>query len=359
MRNLALIIFLAGTLDAQPAARNELLHMTDELEAAMRIGNWPEANRLSRALNAKAKEARNVELARDGQELTDTILTWLPADTETVVVARQPFTLRTQDDRSVPTAPTALSYAQRYLMILISSAEGQKLYPALIGSTVRLAVLGARRFGEERMPSSLGMISYHGCAIYSFAEPIADSILPRPSDETILGHRVWTSKGSTKEDSPDSTTYFVSLLKPDLALVCNHRAFFTEMVTRMAAPAPPYALPTNLPEWKQVDRTAPLWAISHYSRESSFLSSLVPGLGEAGATGITVEFGLPSDATRARMLALKDPWKRISNSGDFRGAAVSKQMSSGVWELSVNGQPDAASFAVFVLMGMLGFAVMV
>ena len=349
MRNLALMIFLAGILAAQPAARNELLRTTDELEAAMRIGNWPEANRLSRALNAMAKTARNAALARDGQELTDTILTWLPVDTETVVVARQPFTLRTQDDRSVP---TALSHAQDYLMMLMSSAEGQKLYPALIGSTVRLAVLGARRFGEERMSSSLGMIFYQGCATYSFADPLAESILPRPPDETILGHRVWTSKA-------DSTTYLVSLLKPDQVLVCNHRDFFTETVTRMAAPAPPYALPANLPEWKQVDRTAPLWGISHYSRSSKFLSRLAPGLQEAGATGITVEFGLPSGATRARMLALDDPWKRISNSEDFRGAAQSKQVSSGVWELSVNGKPDAAFFAVFVLMGMLGFAVMI
>jgi hypothetical protein len=51
-----------------------------------------------------------------------------------------------------------------------------------------------------------------------------------------------------------------------MMLACNDRDFFTQMVARMAVRQTPRALPETLPEWEQVDRSAPLWAVRHISR---------------------------------------------------------------------------------------------
>ncbi|HLY16417.1 MAG TPA: hypothetical protein VKR61_04300 [Bryobacteraceae bacterium] len=168
--------------------------------------------------------------------------------------------------------------------------------------------------------------------------------------------RVWVSKGSQNE-SPDTETYLVSLLKPDLMLVCNHREFFSEVVSHIGSSPERRALPPNLPEWRQVDRSAPLWAICHY-RDSTFLTSLMAEAKDPSATGLAVEFGLPSGAIRARMISKSDFWKDIAGRSELAGAARSRESGPGIWELSVDGKPEAGFFALFVLMGMLGFVVL-
>jgi hypothetical protein len=200
------------------------------------------------------------------------------------------------------------------------------------------------------------MIPYQGCAMYAFAEPLAAPLLTRPPEDSILGHPVWTSLGS-ESDTPDSETYFVSLLKPDLMMVCNNRDFFQELVSHIGLARQPRALPADLPEWKQVDRTSPLWAISHY-RDTSFLALLFPRGESVGTTGITAEFGLASGGARARVIAKSDPWKKLVNNPDFKGAAKSLEAADGVWELLVGGDTEAASFAVFALMAALGFVIL-
>ena len=197
------------------------------------------------------------------------------------------------------------------------------------------------------------MIPYQGCAIYSFAEPIPQPILTRAPEDTILGHRAWVSKGS-QSAQPDRDDYFVSMLKPDVMLVCNSRTFFQETVARVGMSPQQRALPADLPEWKLVDRSVPLWGITHY-RNSVLVASLAPGRENLGAVGLTVELGLGNDMAQARMIAKSDPWKEIVNSPDFRGAAKSSETAGGVWELTIAGKPDAAGFAVLVLMAELGF----
>jgi hypothetical protein len=68
---------------------------------------------------------------------------------------------------------------------------------------------------------------------------------------------------------------------------------------------------------------------------------------------------LASGAIRARVISKADFWKDIVGHRDFAGAASSRASGPGVWELSVQGQPEAAPFAVFALMAMLGFVVLI
>jgi hypothetical protein len=307
-------------------------------------------------------KARNLSPAADGRQLTDLILQWMPADTETLVVAQQPFPIKLRDRANIP---TALQVAQGYVIGLLASAEDEKLARAMTGHTVRLAVIGARHFRnhtprqDEALP--LGIVAYQGCAIYAFPEAVPEAILSRPSDDSILGERVWTSKGS-QNDFPDTDTYLLTFLKPDTMLVCNDREFFRRFVARRKAMQSPRALPAALPEWRQVDRTAPLWAISHY-RADGLLAHPLDAFGglsrEPEPTGITLAFGLASGVTRARMISKYDPWKGIAGGGEFQGAAKSRMVADGVWELSISGKPETASVSAFLLMAMVGFIILV
>jgi hypothetical protein len=58
------------------------------------------------------------------------------------------------------------------------------------------------------------------------------------------------------------------------------------------------------------------------------------------------------------MLAKSDPWKDFVNIPDFHGAATSREISPGVWELLVEGQAEVGGFAAFALMAALGFIVL-
>jgi hypothetical protein len=141
--------------------------------------------------------------------------------------------------------------------------------------------------------------------------------------------------------------------------ICNDQAFLSEMLTRKRSPVLPRALPGNLAEWTYVDRTAPVWGVSHYATPG-FGSAVTGGEGNApDATGVAVEFADSPHAARARMLSTEDPWAELLTAPDWHGAAKSRKVHEGVWELSVAADPEAAPVAVLELMGTLGFLTLI
>jgi hypothetical protein len=346
---------------AQPASPGGLLRATDDVQRAIEAGDWQAATKLSASLKDAVLAARNQALAASGNELTDAFLSWLPADTETVIVAREPFVLRTHDPTEIP---SALTQAQGYVLGLLGVAEKEGLFNAMRGGTVRLAAFAARKFAnpppDERSHSiPLGLIANQGCALYAFADAVPESVLERAPDEVVLGNRVWTSKGSQNEGT-QLGTYVVARPKPDVILVCNDRDFFTQVVVRMAGSERRRALSVDLPEWKHIDQSAPLWAIRHFRGDRADVDPTNPrqllDSENPRVTGMTLSLS-PDGTIRARMLSEADPWKKIAGSGDFHGAAKSSKVADGVWELSVDNIPEAALSAVFVLMAALGLAI--
>ncbi len=349
MRRALIAAILAAALQAQTPSRSDLLRLSDELSSLVRKGQWREARAVSQKLRTSIEQARNESLASGGRGLTDSILTWLPENTESVIVANRPFAVPSSE--ALP-AQGGLPLAQNFSLFLLGSVERKALLKALANRTVRLAVVGGRRFGQ-RMPTGLGLIPFEGCAAYALGEPFPETSLGRVNDETILGHRVWVSKGSANGKA-DTTTFLLSWLKPDLLLACNDRGFLTEMVTRMTTTSKTRALPEGLAEWKLVDRSVPFWGLTHYAPETKVLNWMM-GPTAVKATGLGVEFGLAAGGLRARMLAKEDPWTGQMKSREWAGAATSRQTANGIWELTVSGKPEAAASALLVLMGALGF----
>lgn len=293
--------------------------------------------------------------AQQSNESVDAILAWLPPDTETILVSQQPFPIQERDQNQISTVMEA---ARSYGTVLLGAAENGALFKALTGRTLRLVVSVGRHFGEKdpaestqaEQPNASGMTPYQACAAYVFAEPIPAAAIPhRPADNSVMGQKVWISKGS----------YFLTLVKPDTILICNRREFFREVVSRLDAPHQSRAaLPPTLPEWKQLDRTAPLWGLSHYASSDSLQAAIFNGGNDVGATGIAVEFGVPTGTARAHMLAKQDPWHNVIDAAPFNSIAKSRESSPGVWELSVDTEKPTSLASVFIMMSALGFFVM-
>ena len=177
-------------------------------------------------LNAQSPNAKSTPELRG--RLVDSVLEWLPADTESLVVGEIPFKIVKRDGSEVLSTSER---AQGFLLGLLATAEKANVFAKLTGQTLEQAVLGARRFeiGVPRKPPPgyrgdppLGAIPYEGCAFYAFSRPLAEPILPRPPEAIVTRRAVYVSKGS-QSDWPDTDSYFLTLLRRDLLMVCNSR----------------------------------------------------------------------------------------------------------------------------------------
>src|SRR5262249_9224436 len=96
-----------------PSSKAALLKLTDEAQAAIAAGACQHAATISQQRKAAATEARNSSMSDSGTASVDTVLDLLPADTETLIVAQQPFKLQERD----PTKPPyALELGQNYAL---------------------------------------------------------------------------------------------------------------------------------------------------------------------------------------------------------------------------------------------------
>jgi hypothetical protein len=330
--------------------------LLERLQAAMKAGNWAEAKSLSAELRMETAKRRDQSLAGANAKFVDDVLGWLPPDTETLLVTERPFPM-------VEAGGESMAYA----LGLLGVAEDQRLYKALAGRTMQSAVMAARRFQSHEPGDGgflpLGLIAYQGCGFYSLA--VDRTIFGQASAERVMGEEVWISHGYQGDPPTGSKampdTYFSLLPRANLLVVCNDRDFLTAVLTRMPGGiAGPRALPAALAEWKYVDRTRPFWEIRHFDNTRVDVDMTNPLNSDPSnsveATGLVVEFD--EKGARARMLAKGNPWKALSGAPDFQGGAEVHEVSKGVWELRIGAGRQAQGMAVFMLMGQLGFAVL-
>lgn len=364
MTRCALFLFAAAMLAQEPMSKADLLSLTDQLQEAMQSGDWKKAKELSAALKGAVIAQRNRSLSGESNGQINRILKWLPPDTETLMVAQEPFTVP-QPHSNPPSHMVAA--ASQYTL---SPLDGALSDQALEGRTLKFAVLGARKFANHKPLKNdilpLGLIAYEGCGVYAFARPVEESAL-EPLQTSILGHPIREAKALDQNpDAADVETSFASLIKPDLLIACNSRDFLEQVLARIDGPSSTEAFPTSLSEWKQVDRSKPFWALRHFRAERAEQDPTYPGNGLIfdkkipTPVGVVMDIDPSSGTMRARFISGSgmNPWKDIAEASDFQGLAKTWQMSPDVWELSLSAEKEVGTFAVFALMGVLGFAVL-
>ena len=314
---------------------------------------------------APAITAAPVPVAKDPPRW-EPLLTWLPEDTETLIVAPRGFEIPKEKAKD-EFAGTVQTLPAGPLMHF----KDELLDKQLRGAKVLCAVEGSRRFTA---PGDLGMMPYEGCHILQF-DPGADADLKRiiqkcrdKADKTIklAGAEVAVF---TEKQEQDTWSYFVCRPRPGILIIATNRDYLEETLKRIDKPSRTRALPADLPEWKHVDVKARLWAIRHYRKEFAKddpSSPLVPqaaaNVPDLNAVGFVFWIGGDENGNVATVRYLTDAKEgiKIATSGwqvlDLKPKL--KQVAPEVIEITTSlSTEETETMFLFVLLMRLGHGI--
>ena len=306
------------------------------------------------------------------------MLSWLPADTESVTAAMGPLLMPRMSRDSDGTMAIEKSahevkdtFKQFSLLLLLPLAENFEEEPIVA------AIEGSRNF---RPPTGLGMMRSQGSAIAVFAGDITaransfwkDSAKKIVRMEQIEGCTVGVFQEKSEEDL--QTTY-VGFPKPNIAVVATDREYLREVLARINGKHGERALPDTLPEWKHVDTRSGFWAIRHYRKDAASTDPTSP-FGRCPGTehddkaiGLTFSFN-PDKSNTATVTYLSGNENSLASikkglfserePGVREMAAQYREAGPGALEGSYNlEQIESAESFLFVLEGLLGHAIYV
>lgn len=337
------------------------LRLTRELRAVIDRDELVAAVDLAAKLDALIQAKQSAWLIRDAQERVNEVLTWLPADTESVWVNQEPFTLRADESLELMgERPILLQSLDR----LCAMDEG-KYYRALSGRTIRLAVAGGRNMrGSGPALAIPGPIAAQDVAYFYFFSEAVD--LPTP-DELVQGRPVW--RGVAKIDAGPPTwpsrerqeredENWMSLARPDLLVLTNNKELLDEILLRILHGSKTRALPATLPEWNHVNLHAPFWGLRHYTDQSrqrpgerGFTNAELP-YPDGVAVGATIQLDTAQQRLEIRYLSQAQLAQRRGN--NLRRQFQIDQPENGVWRL-VSDARQRGPWPVHLALMMLGF----
>jgi hypothetical protein len=222
------------------------------------------------------------QTAISGNQLPKTFeeLIWLlPADTETMMVARGPITITAAEPSSFD------DFLQRVLYGGVDSINKNRLSKQLSGQKLLFYVEGSRKF---RSPKSLGLAPFEGCQIMTFGSDFAsrrEAIIQSLEKEAKSVIKIDEYKVAVYEEIDEKALwkFYIVSPKPDMLLMATDLTYLTETLKRLKVKSDKRALPDTLPEWKQVDTTAQFWAIRHYDKDNAALDPTSPLTGQRAA----------------------------------------------------------------------------
>jgi hypothetical protein len=248
------------------------------------------------ALAGSASQAQFGKLKKSPEppsEEVQQVLAWLPADTETVVVANGPFSLPdlgTRDEET-PGVESFFDLEENFeaLPLGLFGFKGQILSSRLLGQKVAFAIEGARHF---QITEGLGTAPFEGCSIAVFQRDVSDraaAFLKDSAKRALPSEQIEDQKVAVFQAQleNDQWTFYVDFPKPTVALACTNRDYLREVLVRMRDSRGVTALPDNLPEWKYIDTHDQFWGLRHFTK---------PQPGSAPAAGASVEKPTEFDA---------------------------------------------------------------
>ena len=201
----------------------------------------------------------------DGSLDWRTVLDWLPTDTQTLIVAAQPFVIPAQEPDVDSGGPSPVDFLGLYALGRLG--EFPALYQALTGHTVKFALSGVREFQSF---SGLGLGPYDGCAVIVFSEPLGASFssaasgLPKENWDGATVLHLSTERQGSLRSAPERLNLFVIELGSNILAAATDRDSLRYVLERRNGHQTDRALPDALPEWRVVDVTAAAWAMRHY-----------------------------------------------------------------------------------------------
>lgn len=302
--------------------------MIEEVRSSIARDDLGTAINRAEQLDDEIQKQYKAWLLRDVAQRIDEVLTWLPPDTESFWVCQSPAEIDTSESSSQLIADPLRGFAVNGLR----AVAAEKYYRALNHRTIRFVAAAARgiRGGRQGTPGPVAAddVVY----FYFFDSPIE---LP------AIDGDAW-----------------IALVRPDVLVVANNEAQLKQTIQRISDGNRIRALPTNLPEWRHVDKRASLWGLRHYSQQSR------PEPGQPGyeqakfpkpdglAVGLTVGFDAIEQRLVVEYMSPNNYALPITLEHEFKLDSP----QNGVWRLISNIR-ERRHFPVHMAMSMLGFGV--
>jgi hypothetical protein len=311
------------------------------------------------------------------------VLSWLPADTETLLVANGPFWMSNfqiggEDYRSHEVSREELEkYFEGWTLALFNS-KNYALEKHLEGKKVLFSVEGSRHF---RPPAGLGELPYEGCAIAIFADDLGDRRDSFMKDAAPIALRMEELEGQKiavfeEKSENDIWTTYVAFPQKNVVVVATNRDFLQEVLLRIQGAGGERAFPDSSPEWQYVNEKAQFWGLRHFDRRQAEKDPTSPFGGQKSANipdeqaiGLTYQCD-PNTERKAVLTYLsgqKDTIRKIeekrflssSEPADTAGLHIQYSESGrgviqGRYDLDHSGP---LGWFIFVCMGSLGHAI--
>lgn len=303
--------------------------------------------------------AAEAELAPEVRKMIE----WLPADTETLMVATGDFAFTKEpadDERGLRFRQTVQQITLGHLHLL----DIDEFNEGLQGAKVDLAIQGSRRFTSAR---GLGSWLYEGCQIIQFHESTHGTISKAFNTCQAQASATIDIRGQTvavfdRRFEQDDWTFYLCQPQPGLLVCATNRSYLAEVLDRMQQPAKMRAFPKDLPEWKHVDVKASVWGLRHYRPDRAENAPLPLGEVDPQATGLT--FWIPAAANTAEVRFLttnKEAVEVISSSWTYPLYGMFPKVGQrvpGVVGVTCTFPTDfAEGGALLILLGYLGHGV--
>jgi len=211
------------------------------------------------------------------------VLSWLPADTETLLTAKGPFHLpnfqvRREDYADHKLQAQELRQAFQGLTVGLFAFGNGGLGKRLEGKKILFGAEGSRAF---RSPNELGELPYEGCAIVIFADDLEDTqetFMKTAGKSALRIDDIENHKAAVFQEKwrQDVWTTFVVFPAKNILVVATNQDYLSEVLIRMRTPGITRAFPESLEEWKYVDTQAEFWGMRHFDRSQSQLDPTSP-----------------------------------------------------------------------------------
>jgi hypothetical protein len=309
------------------------------------------------------------------------VLSWLPADTETIAVARGPFALSTSPGQDeTPNRVVSDQNLSQYfedLPLGLFNFKGGLLPQRLKGKRIVLALEGSRHF---RAPAGLGEMPFEGAAIAVFADDLDDNVTSFVRETRKEGGQVEEIQGQEvavfqEKLENDTWTTFVAFPNKRIAVVATDRDYVREVLTRMQSNKGERALPGDLPEWKYIDIQSRFWGLRHFDKNQAKTDPSSPFGGDKSANfpdehAIGLAFAFDPSRGRSATITYLSGDKSITAKADASLLAMGqareakgldiryRELAPGVVQGSYAlERMEPIQFFLFVLEGMLGHGI--
>lgn len=296
------------------------------------------------------------------------VFSWLPADTETVVVAdsrkrsfldldvfdKKDDEDEQKDEQEAPPASVQDVAARFQVLPMGFFFIGNKALLELFRThPLAFTIEGSRHFRGPR--AGLGLMDYEACEIAVFKEDVhrhGEWLLERnkersAKEEKIAGHAAVLFE----EDWEATWTLYVVFPQPDVLMVCSNRDYTQEVLNRMELTALDRALPPSLPEWKYVNTGAPFWGLRHFDRSQAELDPSSPFGGPKSANspdeqGIGVTFSFdPNKSNTVTVIYLSGDPEIKEKLRHYETKACSEDHDEGVLVSSAQLRPGIIQYS--------------